>query len=107
MVIRGAKVAKLISSTWPTGAEFGLSRCLGQRFLGSNHTAASIDLVLRSALARVSKDGHKRDVPVAILRDARRAKRRAELLRMRSASLSSMRRSDWFHGIDRLARTGP
>ena len=31
------------------------------RFRGSNHIAASLNLVLRSALARVSKDGHKRD----------------------------------------------
>ena len=31
------------------------------RFRGSNHIHASINLVLRSALARVSKDGHKRD----------------------------------------------
>src|ERR1700738_873824 len=31
------------------------------RFRGWNHIDASITLVLRSALARVSKDGHKRD----------------------------------------------
>src|SRR6202045_4110709 len=41
-------------------------------------------------------------VPAAILRDARRAKRRAELLRMRSVGLSSSARSDWFHGIELL-----
>jgi hypothetical protein len=31
------------------------------RFRGSNHIATSLNLVLRSARARVSKDGHKRD----------------------------------------------
>ena len=49
------------------------------RFRGSNHIDASINLVLRSALARVSKDGHKRDRASGhpSRRSARKAARRA------------------------------
>src|SRR5260370_15400731 len=67
---------------------------------------SSIGLVLRSALlslskdARVSKDGHKRDR--ARGHPSRRPREERGLLRMRSESLISIVRYDWFHGIDRL-----
>src|SRR4249919_560382 len=87
------------------------------RFRDSNHIGASINLVLRSAhvilrsacptwgarlegLRASRRTATSEIVPAAILRDARRAKRRAELLKMRSVGLSSSARSDWFHGID-------
>ena len=53
------------ASSRRTARKAGLPRpgqlALVLRFRGSNHIAASLNLVLRSALARVSKDGHKRD----------------------------------------------
>jgi hypothetical protein len=61
------------------------------RSRGSNHIATSINLVLRSALLRASRRTATSEIlQAAILRDAQRAKRRAELLRMRSGSLSSI-----------------
>src|SRR5713101_1706166 len=63
---------------------------------------SSISLVLRSApLARVSKDGHRRDR--ARGHPSRRPREERGLLRMRSEGLNSIVRYDWFHGIDPLA----
>ena len=49
------------------------------------------------ALARVSKDGHKRDRA-----SSHPSRRRFAPLRMRSVGISSIARSDWLHGIDLL-----
>ena len=72
---------------------------LVQRFHGTNH----IDIIHwprpeERALARVSKDGHKRDR--ARGHPSRRPREERGLLRMRSEGLNSIVRYDWFHGID-------
>src|SRR6266852_2849349 len=65
---------------------------------------SSISLVLRSApLARVSKDGHRRDR--ARGHPSRRPREERGLLRMRSEGLNSIVRYDWFHGIGLLVTT--
>src|SRR5712671_1437936 len=64
---------------------------------------SSISLVLRSApLARVSKDGHRRDR--ARGHPSRRPREERGLLRMRSEGLNSIVRYGWFHGIGLLDR---
>src|SRR5258705_5934842 len=54
------------------------------------------NLVLRSALARVSKDGHKRD------RAGGHPSRRSARKAARRAPQDEAFESDWFHGIDPL-----